>query len=79
MPIIWFEQHVLADESLGRSVRLMLAGPMIGEIMGIVTVLIAITLMAFSFVKKEKKELDEKSPKSVELTEIPAESYPLMN
>lgn len=48
MPVLWFEQHVVADESLASLVKVILAAPMAGQVLGIVFVMIGVTLLFFA-------------------------------
>jgi hypothetical protein len=78
MPVLWFEEHVVADESVGALVRIILLMPLVGEILGIILVLLAIILMAVPFIKRHHKELQENDLKPVELIQISPENLPLM-
>lgn len=42
MPVLWFEQHVVATEKVGSIVKLILAAPLAGQILGVVFVIIGI-------------------------------------
>lgn len=45
MPVLWFEQHVVASKSIANIVKLILALPVAGQILGVIFVIIGLTLV----------------------------------
>jgi uncharacterized membrane protein YidH (DUF202 family) len=81
MPVLWFEQHVVADKTLSSLVKLALAGPLIGTSFGVVVILIGVILIALSVVRKREKvsyEMKEKNLMALSDGLMQAESLPLV-
>lgn len=45
MPVLWFEQHVVASKGIANIVKLILALPVGGQILGVIFVIIGLTLV----------------------------------
>jgi hypothetical protein len=81
MPVLWFEQHVVADDSLAYLVKLILAASTAGQILGIVFVMIGVTLILFACPCTRDKfavKAVEKQKTETQMTTIIPESLPLM-
>lgn len=82
MPVLWFEQHVVADKSLADLVKLILAAPTAGQILGIVFVMIGVTFMFFACSYKRDKFVvvtaEDKQKTDIQMKTITHESLPLM-
>lgn len=81
MPILWFEQHVIADKSLANLVKLILAAPTAGQILGFVFILLGVTLIFFACLCTRDKynvPLEDKLKTDIQKTTITSESLPLM-
>ena len=81
MPVLWFEQHVVADESLANLVKLLILAPTIGQILGMILVLTGLTLIICAcFCKREKhvSQLINKQKTENQMTTILPESLPLV-
>lgn len=45
MPVLWFEQHVVASKTISNLVKLILAVPLIGQVLGALLLLFGIVLV----------------------------------
>lgn len=52
MPVLWFEQHVVANEDVATKVKLILAGPLAGQLLGISFLIIGVMLLLASWLFK---------------------------
>jgi hypothetical protein len=60
MPIIWFEQHVVATKNVANLVKVILAAPIAGKILGIIFAIIGITLsLAACKVKRDHYKIPQ--------------------
>lgn len=80
MPVLWFEQHVVASKNVVNIVKLVLGAPLAGEILGIIFVIIGTTLLLVSCCKRDQKETPStnKSKTDFQKTSNLGESLPLV-
>lgn len=55
MPILWFEQHVVASSTIAQLVKVILAAPTIGQVLGGIFVIIGIILVLLAFMCKREE------------------------
>lgn len=48
MPVLWFEQHVRAPPTIANIVKLVLNAPVIGQIIGLLTVILGVLLITLN-------------------------------
>lgn len=80
MPILWFEQHVKADQDIANIVKLILAAPAAGQIIGVILVIIGLLLVVTTCLCTKggyKVPSTDKSKTEIQITNLP-ESLPLM-
>lgn len=82
MPILWFEQHVVASNNIANLVKLILAAPTAGQIIGALLVIIGSTLILTSCLCKRSHRYDVPSidvtkTDAQQTTKLP-ETLPLM-
>lgn len=81
MPILWFEQHVVASSSVASMVKLVLAAPTIGQVLGVILLIIGLICMISVFIcTREKFQVlkTEENPKTeILMTNLP-EARPLV-
>lgn len=57
MPVLWFEQHLKAPPLMASVVKLVLNAPVIGQIVGLLTVILGVLLITWN-VRSIKKYYD---------------------
>lgn len=83
MPILWFEQHVVASSTIAQLVMLILAAPTAGQVLGVIFVIIGIILALSAFMCK-REEFDvppastDKLKTETQITTNLPETRPLM-
>lgn len=82
MPILWFEQHVVASSDIARLVKLILAAPTIGQVLGGIIFIIGLALGISALCRRaENYEIPPSSDKLKTETQITTnlpETRPLM-
>lgn len=80
MPILWFEQHIVATKTVSNVVKLILAAPTAGQILGVIFAIIGITLTFLSCFRKRvvfAPQMSNKSKTESQKINLP-ENLPLM-
>jgi hypothetical protein len=80
MPVLWFEQHVVATRTVSNLVKIILAAPTTGQIFGVAVAIIGIALLLAAFLKDSLNSevvADQMKTESQKPTNLP-ESLPLM-
>lgn len=81
MPVLWFEQHVVASKTVSNLVKIILAAPLAGQILGVILVIIGVAcLLASCYCKHHEYEIANSDPSKTEnarTTKLP-ERLPLV-
>lgn len=81
MPVLWFEQHVVADKTVSNIVKLILAAPTLGQILGFIFAVTGLALFVAAIVCKRDAfvvQLTDKSKTDSQKTTNLPETLPLM-
>lgn len=76
MPVLWFEQHVMATKTVSNLVQLILIAPAAGQVLGAIFLLLGVMLCLSTCLCNKVPQLDKKT-ESRKTTHLP-ESSPLM-
>jgi hypothetical protein len=85
MPVLWFEQHVVASNNVANLVKIVLAAPLAGQIMGAILIIIGVACLLASCMNHSHSEYEIANLESTKTenattktTKLP-ERLPLMN